>query len=189
MNREYLGLGSESPRDGQVRELVGLGFELGIGLQLVTAVGAELGRRLFSNSERSRVSSSPRHPGAGGAMGQNPGRPGDCSIDAWVAAAASVCGHLPRQQLHQRRIDPGLQTGLQLWKHPFPVASTEVPVTRHNARLLLVAVRIFRSFFALVMRGAVDRMLSNLGPHTWCQATDEFSALALAWTSTWLGDC
>ena len=36
-------------------------------------------------------------------------------------------------------------------------------VVRDNARLLPAGNRHFRSFFALVMRGAVDRMLSNFG--------------------------
>ena len=50
------------------------------------------------------------------------------------------------------RIDPGLQTGLQLGIHLIPVASKRMDVTRDNARLFPVANCHFRSFFALVMR-------------------------------------
>jgi hypothetical protein len=59
------------------------------------------------------------------------------------------------------RIDPGLQTGLQLGIRLIPVASPQTVVTRDNARLLPIANRHFRPFFALVIRCAVDRTLQH----------------------------
>jgi hypothetical protein len=84
---------------------------------------------------------------------------------------ASMGGQLPGRNYLSSRIEPGLQTGLQLGKVPFPVASTELQVTRDNARLLPAAVPHFRSFFALVMRSGLLQWLRftpgarSWGPH------------------------
>ena len=70
-------------------------------------------------------------------------------------------GQLPMQHLRSGEAEAGLQTGLQLGIDLFPVPSPATALTRDNARLLPVAVRHFRPFFALVMRRSGVRFSSQ----------------------------